>query len=188
MKLKPVSYVVLGMLRLGATSGYAIKKAADASTSFFWPVSLAQVYPELARLEEGKLVIRHEDPHGARSRSAYELTEKGEEALLAWLRSPQEAEMQWRIEGMLRLFFVDALPKREQLEMALRGRERVREYRVNLYPKEVSISLEDLEEGGIRAPALTILFAESILLGVEEWLAQLAALLEAELQAERSAE
>jgi DNA-binding PadR family transcriptional regulator len=42
---------MLGMLRLGARSGYAIKKTADLSTKYFWPTSLAQVYPELARLE-----------------------------------------------------------------------------------------------------------------------------------------
>lgn len=53
MKLTPPSFLTLGMIRLGARSGYAIKKAADMSTRFFWPTSLAQVYPELARLERG---------------------------------------------------------------------------------------------------------------------------------------
>src|SRR5207248_9293619 len=49
MKLRPPSYLMLGMVRLGAKSGYAIKKATDVSTRVFWPTSLAQVYPELAR-------------------------------------------------------------------------------------------------------------------------------------------
>ena len=51
MKLGPSAYLLLGMLRTGASSGYAIKKLADVSTRFFWPTSLAAVYPELARLE-----------------------------------------------------------------------------------------------------------------------------------------
>lgn len=186
MKLKPISYVVLGMLRLGATSGYAIKKAADASTSAFWPVSLAQVYPELARLEEGGLVTRHDDPQGARARSSYELTEAGMEALLAWLRSPHEVELQARIEGMLRFFFIDALSKPEQIVAAQRAQERLRDYRAHMYDKDLRGALDDFEEGGIRAPVLAGLFGEALLKHGEEWLAQLEAMIKAELDAEGS--
>jgi DNA-binding PadR family transcriptional regulator len=184
MKLKPISYMVLGMLRLGASSGYSIKKAADASTSAFWPVSLAQVYPELARLEEGGLVTRHENPHGARARAAYELTDDGEAALLNWLRSSHEAPIQMRIEGLLRFFFADALPKEEQIEMARAAQERFRNIRAHLYDKDLRGALEDFEEGGIRAPVLAGLMGEAMLQRGEEWLAQLRALMEAELDAE----
>src|SRR5438876_9598332 len=108
MNLKPPSFLMLGMVRLGARSGYAIKKATDVSTRAFWPTSLAQVYPELARLESAGLLTRREDPHGARARSAYEITEAGEAALLGWLRSTGESPLQFRDEGVLRLLFADA--------------------------------------------------------------------------------
>lgn len=183
MKLKPISYMVLGMLRLGATSGYAIKKAADASTSAIWPVSLAQVYPELARLKEGGLVTRSEDPHGGRARSSYALTEDGEKALLAWLRSSHEAPIQFRIEGLLRFFFADALPKEDQIELLRRGQERIREYRAHMYDKDLRGALEDFEEGGIRAPVLAGLLGEAIMYHIEEWAAQLEAMLQIELDA-----
>jgi DNA-binding PadR family transcriptional regulator len=186
MKLKPISYMVLGMLRLGATSGYAIKKAADASTSSIWPVSLAQVYPELARLEEHGLVARHEDPQGGRARSSYELTEKGEEALLAWLRSPHEVPIQMRAEGMLRFFFIDALPKHEQADLARRAQERIRDLRAHMYDKDLRSALADFEQGAIRGPVLLGLYAESMLSHSEEWLAQLEALMRTELDMERS--
>ena len=185
-KLKPISYMVLGMMRLGATSGYAIKKAADASTSVFWPVSLAQVYPELARLEQSGLVVRHENPHGARARAAYELTEEGEAALLAWLRSSHEAPIQMRIEGLLRFFFADALPREEQIAMAQKAQERFRSIRAHLYDKDLRGALQDFEEGGIRAPVLAGLMGEAMLERGEEWLAQLEALLRAELDAQQS--
>lgn len=185
MKLKPISYLVLGMLRLGATSGYAIKKAADASTSRIWPVSLAQVYPELARLEKHGLVIRHEDPQGARARSSYELTDDGREALLVWLRSSHEAEIQARVEGMLRFFFVDALPRKEQIVLARRAQDRLRDLRAHMYDKDLRSALDDFKEGDIRGPVLLGMFAESILERGEEWLAQLEAMLKAELEAER---
>lgn len=181
MKLKPISYMVLGMLRLGAGSGYAIKKASDASTSAIWPVSLAQVYPELARLEEGGLVVRHEDPHGARARARYELTAEGEEALLAWLRSPREVPIQARVEGMLRGFFIDALPKEDQIDLVRRARERLRSQRDQMYDKDLRGALTDFEEGGIRGPILLGLMAEAMLERGEEWLTQLEAMMQAEL-------
>ncbi len=184
MKLKPISYLVLGMLRLGATSGYAIKKAADAATNAIWPISLAQVYPELARLEKHGLVIRHEDPHGARARSSYELTGKGEGALLTWLRSTHEAPIQARIEGMLRGFFSDALPKEDQVALVQRAQERLRSYRRHMYDKDLRGALEDFEEGGIRGPVLVGLMGEAMLQRGEEWLAQLEALMKAELEAD----
>jgi len=127
MKLRPTSYLVLGMVRLGAKSGYVIKKATDISTRVFFPTSLAQVYPELARLEGDGLLTRREDPHGARSRSAYELTGKGEEALSAWLGSERFAPTQLRDESLLRLFFADALPHQEQIALLRQMRDRARE-------------------------------------------------------------
>src|ERR1700743_2072876 len=87
MKLRPASHLILGMVQLGARSGYAIKKAADVSTRFFWPMSLAQVYPELGRRERAGWFSRAAAPDGSRERHAYELTAAGEEALLAWMES-----------------------------------------------------------------------------------------------------
>jgi DNA-binding PadR family transcriptional regulator len=55
MRLKPGSYLILGMLDSGVSTGYAIKRAVDRSTRFFWAASLAQVYHELAALEKGAM-------------------------------------------------------------------------------------------------------------------------------------
>jgi DNA-binding PadR family transcriptional regulator len=123
MRLGPPSYLILGMVRLGMRSGYAIKKAADASTKHFWPMSLAKVYPELARLEEAGLINGSDDPQGARSRHSYDMTQAGEEALLEWLRAPRDAPPQVRDERLLRLFFADALPGDDQLALVRRLRQ-----------------------------------------------------------------
>src|SRR5215469_6243658 len=87
IKLTPTSYLVLGLVRAGFRSGYAIKKIADQSTQNFWPISLALIYPELARLEAAQLLSRRSDPRGGRARSAYSITERGEAALRSWLSS-----------------------------------------------------------------------------------------------------
>jgi DNA-binding PadR family transcriptional regulator len=174
LKLKPPSYLVLGMLRLGARSGYAIKKAADISTRAFWPTSLAQVYPELARLESHGLVTRRDDPHGARERSAYQITKKGEEALLAWLRYPHDAALQFRDEGVLRLFFGDALPSKDQLTLVRRLRERAREAKTQMRDEIVPLA-EALERDGTRYPAVVARLGADMYAYAERWLARLEA-------------
>lgn len=183
MKLKPASYLMLGMVRLGARSGYAIKKAADISTRFFWPTSLAQVYPELARLEADGLLTRHEDPNGGRERFSYELTGEGEAALLAWMRSPREAPTQFRDEGVLRLFFADGLERADQLALVRRLRDRAREGSVQTRDEILPLA-EALERFGTRYPALVARLRADTYAYTEQWLADL----EAELIEPRDAD
>jgi DNA-binding PadR family transcriptional regulator len=178
MRLKPPAYLLLGMLRLGATSGYAIKKTADVSTRFFWPTSLAQVYPELSRLEDQGLVSRRDDSHGARARSAYSITPEGEDALLAWLRSEREAPVQLRDEGLLRLFFADALPGEDQLTLVRRLRQRARS--VTAYMRSACVPVAEVHEShGTYFPAIAARFGADLWVFTEEWLAKLETELEA---------
>jgi DNA-binding PadR family transcriptional regulator len=180
MKLKPPAYLMLGMLRLGARSGYAIKKATDVSTRFFWPTSLAQVYPELARLEREGLVTRRDDSHGARARSAYEITELGEAALLDWLRSPHEAQLQFRDEGVLRLFFADALPgENDQLALIRRLRERAHDAKAQMRREIVPLA-QALEQEGTHYPAVVARLGADTYAYVERWLARLEAQIDAD--------
>jgi PadR family transcriptional regulator AphA len=109
--LTPTGSVILGMLALGRQTGYDIKQFVDKSTRHFWAASYGQIYPELKRLEEQGLVRGHEEPTGGRSRKVYNLTAAGTEALENWLREDVEPLYELRDEGMLKLFFSDALPE-----------------------------------------------------------------------------
>jgi DNA-binding PadR family transcriptional regulator len=188
LKLRTISYLVLGMVRFGATSGYAIKKAADAGTSSFWPTSLAQVYPELAKLEDSGYLSRRDDPQGARSRARYALTEKGEEALLAWLRSTREDPPTMRFEGMLRGFFADALPKEEQVEMIRRSRRQVLSVKKHLYDGDLRAAAKAIDTGEMRFPFLIGEWSEDMLDFTHQWLEKLETKLEAEIAAEENSE
>jgi DNA-binding PadR family transcriptional regulator len=172
IKLTPTSYLVLGMVRLGVSSGYAIKKAADNSTQNFWPISLALIYPELARLEGGGLLKRRSDPRGGRARSAYRITPKGEKALAAWLRSPKVAPVQIRDEAMLKLFFADALGDEDQLALIRALRERNRATKAGL-EEEIVPRAEALEAQGIRYVAVAARFSADLLRYAEGWLGRL---------------
>jgi DNA-binding PadR family transcriptional regulator len=120
--LTPTARVILGMLRLGATTGYEIKRAIDLSTRFFWSASYGQIYPELHRLEERGLVQARPDPRGGVKRTSYRLTKAGEAALHDWLTDPESYTFELRDEGLLRFFFGDLLT-REEVVANLRVRQ-----------------------------------------------------------------
>jgi DNA-binding PadR family transcriptional regulator len=167
------SFFILGMLRFGATSGYAIKKATDISMRYFWPTSLAQVYPELGRLEKQGLVVRHDDSHGARARAAYEVTEEGQEALLTWLTGTEEEPLRFRDEGVLRLYFADALPLAEQIRLVGRLRKRSADTGSELRDDVLPLGTALAEATGTRFPAIAARLGADVFGFVEGWLANL---------------
>jgi PadR family transcriptional regulator, regulatory protein AphA len=152
MALKTSSYMILGLVRGGLTSGYAIKQFIDEQRmSVFWATTFAQIYPELAQLEDSGHLTHRDDPHGRRQRRAYSLTGKGERALLSWLRRSRVPPMELRDEGLLRLAFADHLPRKDAIELVRRLRERSeeaeREFREEMIPLG-----EALREAGLRFP------------------------------------
>jgi DNA-binding PadR family transcriptional regulator len=115
-QLNATAYVILGFVRGEPRSGYEIKALVDNSTRFFWAASYGQIYPELKRLAEAGLIAGKNLPTGGRKRTVYEITADGEEELRAWLRQPPHT-FEMRDEGLLKLFFADALPREEALEI-----------------------------------------------------------------------
>jgi PadR family transcriptional regulator AphA len=120
--LTPTARVILGMLKLGVLTGYDIKKAIDASTRFFWGASFGQIYPELRKLREAGLVEGRDVPRGQVKRTVYSLTPAGEQALHDWLTDTESFTFELREEGLLRLFFGDAL-SREEVVANLRAQQ-----------------------------------------------------------------
>jgi len=115
MELGKTSYVILGMLRLGRSTGYEIKALVDVSTRFFWAASYGQIYPELKRLEDAGLIAGEDKAQGGRQRRAFTLTPLGEEALETWVASGGPLHTELRHEGILRFFFADAASPEEQI-------------------------------------------------------------------------
>jgi DNA-binding PadR family transcriptional regulator len=154
MALKTSSFLILGLVRGGVTSGYAIKRFIDQQRmSAFWATTFAQIYPELAQLEEAGYLTHREDPHGARQRRAYTLTSKGERALMSWLRRSRVPEMELRDEGLLRLAFADHLPRADAIALVQRLRERSEEAEREFREEIIPIG-EALRSLGLRFPVV----------------------------------
>ncbi len=122
--LTGVTPVVLGMLRSKPRSGYDIKTFVDRSTRFFWAASYGQIYPELRRLTKAGLIETVSRARGGRRRAEYRLTSKGEETLREWLLADEPALHELRDEGMLKLFFADAVGPDDQLALVRKARLR----------------------------------------------------------------
>jgi len=105
-RVNRTTFAVLGYLTCwGPMSGYDIKRALEGSAANFWAESYGQLYPILRRLAEEGLVRPVDGGSGTgRGRRVFEATERGRDALDAWVREPAELPTV-RHELLLKLFF-----------------------------------------------------------------------------------
>jgi DNA-binding PadR family transcriptional regulator len=162
VELTPTGRVILGMLALRKNTGYDIKQFVDKSTRFFWAASYGQIYPELKRLEHQGLVRGRPEPSGGRARTVFELTDAGRAALRGWLEAELEPLHEMRDEGMLKLFFSDALPERRI--------ENIRAMRELQQRKLAQLrAIEPMARMGPPGPRLTLELGITFTQSVIEW-------------------
>lgn len=177
MTLNATAGVVLGMIRLGHSSGYAIKTAVERSARFFWTVSYGQIYPELKRLEEAGLIEGSAKPAGTRPRTVYALTPAGEEALHAWLSSGDELTLELRNEGLLKLFFADFMEPAERVELVRAMRAQHEQVLATLQAIEPLVQAS-ADAGGPRFPGVVLDGGLTLHGRFAEWCEELAVRLE----------
>jgi DNA-binding PadR family transcriptional regulator len=84
-----LGYAILALLAREALSGYDLTGRMRARVGFFWEARHSQIYPELARLEEGGLVTHHVvEQSGRPDKKVYEITASGLGALKEWTTRP----------------------------------------------------------------------------------------------------
>ena len=176
MELNSVAKVILGFLSRDEMSGYDIKRRVDESTRFFWAASYGQIYPELKRLEEDGLIEGTASPQGGRPRTVYRITDKGREALATWIMDTGST-VELRHEGLLKVFFADALESGEDriavLEsMASIHRRQVRELEIVAAAKDtgdLACNPETVAEDHPGMPAFVLRFGLDFHRWVVSW-------------------
>src|SRR4051794_33745887 len=126
------------MVATGRRSGYAMSRTAKEATRHFWATSDGQIYPQLKKLAAEGYITGERESQGGRERVLYSLTERGQEALDDWLNSGARPQHELRDEGLLRLFFAEALSVeqlRGQIELMRERHRRAREVLRDLQPK-----------------------------------------------------
>ena len=96
---------LLGLLSLGAMSGYQLRQLIDESIGNFWTESYGQIYPTLKKLVVERMVTaKVEARSGKAERTVYSLTTAGRRRVHDWLQIPAQMRPP-RHELLLKLFF-----------------------------------------------------------------------------------
>src|SRR5262249_34702363 len=96
-------YALLGLLAARPMSGYELAKLFDGELQALWTAKHSQIYPELARLLDERLI--RQSSSGPRRRKTYAITAAGRAALRAWLLET-EPDRSYRHEAILRVLFI----------------------------------------------------------------------------------
>jgi PadR family transcriptional regulator, regulatory protein AphA len=161
-------HALLGALADRPRTGYELLKHFQQSLAYAWPAGHSQIYPELGRLLEERL-IEHA-ASGPRGSKTYAVTDAGLDEVRRWLRET-EPDRRVRNEAALRLFFLWLLEPaevRSQLERELeywRGilaeLEAIGEQPAGRSRKERAFRLS--LEGGIQTVAARVAWLEQTL-------------------------
>jgi DNA-binding PadR family transcriptional regulator len=149
--LSNTAAAVLGMVVLGARSGYDVRRAAERSVRFFWSLGPPQIYAELKRLEAAGLITGRDDARGERSRRVFAATDAGREALRRWLTDDEPGALELRDPELLRLFFADAVDRQDALARVARMRRRS-EQALEQFRREIEPAAARTRESGAEFP------------------------------------
>src|SRR4028119_1933216 len=88
-KMTTLGFAILGLLARESLSGYDLTQRMKGRVGFFWGAGHSQIYPELARLEEGGFVTHSVVEQRERpNKKVFEITQRGLEALKGWATEP----------------------------------------------------------------------------------------------------
>jgi PadR family transcriptional regulator, regulatory protein AphA len=127
IELTHTSHIVLGLLSMsGEATPYDLKQMVAATVGHFWSLPHSQLYAEPARLAAAGYVTERREP-GGRRRKLYALTDRGRDALRAWLGVLTPEPYMLRDPALLKLFF--GADVRELAEVQLQThRQKLSEY------------------------------------------------------------
>jgi DNA-binding PadR family transcriptional regulator len=166
--LTNTSAAILGMVVLGARSGYQIRRAAERSVRFFWALGPPQIYAELKRLEGLGLISGRDDARGQRARRSFEATPSGERALRRWLTEDDAGTLELRDPELLRLFFADAVDRDDaiaRVEVMRRRSERV----LGQFDREIMPAAEHTRQAGAEFPRHVAAFGRELHEFIVDW-------------------
>jgi DNA-binding PadR family transcriptional regulator len=133
-------HALLGLLVERTASGYDLMKLFNTSLANVWPATQSQVYGELGRLADAGLIdVAAEGPRG---RKDYALTASGLAELRSWVAA-SGPDHPLRSELLLRVFFLDVVPRQQALDYLDDRAARAAEQRRQLGELEDSLDWRD---------------------------------------------
>ena len=106
-KKNMLKYIILGLLEKQELTGYDIKKIFEEEIGEFWKAKHSQIYPELKKLEEQKLICFRIEIVGSKlEKKYYTITGDGKEELKVWISAPTQELLATKDEFILKLYFI----------------------------------------------------------------------------------
>ena len=134
-------YAILGLICYKEMSGYDVLKRFEDSLSGIVYAQKSHVYKELKNLyEDGLIGMRREDQTLRPNKNIYFATEKGVDALTAWLVDMDEGiHFKQRLPFIVKVYFSENIPKEELLRslerfkvITMQAKEKIRKVREHI--------------------------------------------------------
>src|SRR4051812_27468533 len=103
-----VPHALLALLSEGPKYGLQLRQEFESRTGDVWPLNVGQVYTTLQRLERDGLVESEADDDGPQKH--FLITDEGEAALEAWLRTPPDLSSPPRDELVMKVLVARRVP------------------------------------------------------------------------------
>ncbi len=117
-RLTPFSYALLVLVGRDGAGAHDLRRMMERGR-VYWSGAASQYYAEAKRLAERGFLEAHRQPGRTRERTLYTLTDKGYEALAAWVRTPAPFP-RMQSEPLVRLLAADLVDPEAVLD-GLRG-------------------------------------------------------------------
>lgn len=154
---------LLGFLTLGPLHAYALHAELKRELGGVWRLGLSQLYAFLKALEhEGLVETRAEQGPRPRERIVYSITEAGKTAFLFWAMESSEHARHFRLDFLVRLYFVRRLSPHNLPALAA-SQSTVLKARLESLEKELAKPVDAFEH-------LVLDFRRSEILAILNWL------------------
>jgi PadR family transcriptional regulator, regulatory protein AphA len=108
------SYTILGLVGRGGAGPYDLRRMVQQGRIYDW-AGESQYYVEPKRLAKLGYLEAHKEPGRTRERTVYTLTDKGQEALREWAKTPVHFP-RLEHEGLTRLLVADLVDEHDVRE------------------------------------------------------------------------
>jgi DNA-binding PadR family transcriptional regulator len=116
--LNPFSYVILALVGEGGAGPHDLVRMMRSGSRQYWTTSESHFYAEPKRLAKLGYLTAESGPGRTRERTHYRLTDRGRDALRAWMREPTPFP-RVQSEAVVRLLAGDILGDDEALGASL---------------------------------------------------------------------
>jgi DNA-binding PadR family transcriptional regulator len=103
-----IRHSLLALLSEGPKYGFQLRQEFEESTGEVWPLNVGQVYTTLQRLERDGLT-ESDDVEADERQKNFRITDKGNEELTQWLRTPPDLSQPPRDELVIKVLVASRL-------------------------------------------------------------------------------